>query len=70
MARTKQTARSFRQLRRFHHLINSDKVFGTHRGQAAVQPDPSKDHHGSQEAQTEISSADGSLNAGGFNCGE
>src|ERR1700731_4692382 len=23
-------ARSFRQLRRFHHVINSDKVFGTH----------------------------------------
>jgi hypothetical protein len=22
--------RSFRQLRRFHHVINSDKVFGTH----------------------------------------
>jgi hypothetical protein len=29
-ARTKQKARSFRQLRRFHHVINSDKVFGTH----------------------------------------
>ena len=26
---TKPT-RSFRQLRRFHHVINSDKVFGTH----------------------------------------
>jgi hypothetical protein len=25
-----RAARSFRQLRRFHHLINSDKVFGTH----------------------------------------
>jgi hypothetical protein len=24
-------SRSFRQLRRFHHVINSDKVFGTHR---------------------------------------
>src|SRR5947209_269453 len=24
--------RSFRQLRRFHRVINSDKVFGTHRG--------------------------------------
>jgi SRSO17 transposase len=24
-------ARSFRQLRRFHHVSNSDKVFGTHR---------------------------------------
>src|SRR5437764_5684223 len=27
-----RAARSFRQLRRFHHLINSDKVFGTHKG--------------------------------------
>src|ERR1700682_2945038 len=27
-----RAARSFRQLRRFHHVINSDKVFGTHRG--------------------------------------
>src|SRR5260370_24094790 len=26
-----RAARSFRQLRRFHHFINSDKVFGTHR---------------------------------------
>jgi len=26
-----RAARSFRQLRRFHHGINSDKVFGTHR---------------------------------------
>jgi len=25
-----RTARSFRQLKRFHHVINSDKVFGTH----------------------------------------
>src|SRR5713226_7490135 len=25
-----RTARSFRQLRRFHHFINSDNVFGTH----------------------------------------
>ena len=25
-----RTARSFRQLRRFHHVINADKVFGTH----------------------------------------
>src|ERR1700686_2830690 len=24
-------ARSFRQLRRFHHVINPDSVFGTHR---------------------------------------
>src|ERR1700760_3085810 len=26
-----RTARSFRQLRRFHRFINSDKVFGTHK---------------------------------------
>src|SRR5450631_1375916 len=25
-----RAARSFRQLRRFHHAINSNKVFGTH----------------------------------------
>src|ERR1700730_12929535 len=25
-----RAAQSFRQLRRFHHVINSDKVFGTH----------------------------------------
>src|SRR5580704_11302 len=27
-----RAAQSFRQLRRFHHVINSDKVFGTHSG--------------------------------------
>ena len=27
-----RVARSFGQLRRFHHAINSDKVLGTHRG--------------------------------------
>src|SRR2546429_6939678 len=32
-----RTARSFRQLRRFHHVINSDKVFGTHRVFGIVQ---------------------------------
>jgi pimeloyl-ACP methyl ester carboxylesterase len=31
-----RAARSFRQLSRFHHLINSDKVFGTHNGAAAL----------------------------------
>ena len=30
-ASTKQSSRSFRQLRRFHHVINSNKVFGTHK---------------------------------------
>jgi hypothetical protein len=30
-ARTKRSSRSFSQLRRFHHVINSNKVFGTHR---------------------------------------
>src|ERR1700683_2123452 len=27
-----RAAQSFRQLRRFHHIINPDKVFGTHTG--------------------------------------
>src|SRR6266849_556208 len=31
-----RAARSFRQLRRFHHVINSDKVFGTHSGVKAL----------------------------------
>jgi hypothetical protein len=31
-----RTARSFRQLRRFHHVNNSDKVFGTHTWFAAL----------------------------------
>ncbi|MFY9817670.1 MAG: hypothetical protein WAK36_13420, partial [Pseudolabrys sp.] len=31
-----RAARSFRQLRRFHHVINSDKVFGTHNDAAAL----------------------------------
>src|ERR1700724_3795142 len=31
-----RTARSFRQLRRFHHVITSDRVFGTHKGAPAV----------------------------------
>ena len=29
-----KAARSFRQLRRFLHVINPDKVFGTHKGRA------------------------------------
>src|SRR5467141_4808357 len=32
-----RAARSFRQLRRFHHVINSDKVFGTHREAEALR---------------------------------
>jgi site-specific DNA recombinase len=31
-----RAARSFRQLRRFHHVINSNKVFGTHTGKIAI----------------------------------
>ena len=31
-AKRNRAARSFRQLRWFHHVINSDKVFGTYRG--------------------------------------
>src|SRR5450755_1956345 len=32
-----RAARSFRQLRRFHHAINSNKVFGTHSGLANTE---------------------------------
>jgi hypothetical protein len=32
-----RTVRSFRQLRRFHHVINSDRVFGTHSLRQAVK---------------------------------
>src|SRR5260370_10767286 len=32
-----RAARSFRQLRRFHHVINSDEVFGTHTGVEIVR---------------------------------
>src|SRR5258708_3123220 len=35
--RFNRTARSFRQLRRFHHVINSDKVFGTHSQELATE---------------------------------
>jgi methyl-accepting chemotaxis protein len=31
-----RAARSLRQLRRFHHVINSDKVFGTHRSAQGI----------------------------------
>jgi hypothetical protein len=33
MARTKQSSPIIPPARRFHHVINSDKVFGTHRRQ-------------------------------------
>src|SRR5260370_18709493 len=32
-----RAARSFRQLRRFHHVINSNKVFGTHSRRRATR---------------------------------
>src|SRR5450631_178957 len=32
-----KAARSFRQLRRFHHVINWDKVFGTHSGYVLLE---------------------------------
>src|SRR4249920_3305995 len=35
-----RAARSFRQLRRFHHVINTDKVFGTH---TALAPEDAGD---------------------------
>src|SRR5450631_3510283 len=34
-----RAARSFRQLRRFHHVINSNKVFGTHNGSTDEEQD-------------------------------
>jgi len=34
----RQAHRSFRQLRRFHCVINSDKVFGTHKGHFLALP--------------------------------
>src|ERR1700730_4909076 len=37
-----RAARSFRQLRRFHHGINSDKVFGTHTGAPLATKGPEK----------------------------
>src|ERR1700704_639182 len=38
-----RAARSFRQLRRFHHVINSDDVFGAHnRRPCDVGPDESR----------------------------
>src|SRR3982074_2129029 len=36
-----RAAQSFRQLRRFHHAINSDEVFGTHRA-ARIAPNAEK----------------------------
>src|SRR3982074_597029 len=36
-----RAAQSFRQLRRFHHAINSDEVFGTHRA-ACIAPNAEK----------------------------
>jgi hypothetical protein len=40
-----RAARSFRQLRRFHYVINSDEVFGTHNGgQAELALESLSDH--------------------------
>jgi putative transposase len=47
-----RAARSFRQLRRFHHVINSDKVFGTHTALDARKPQPgSLIHHSDRGVQ-------------------
>src|SRR5258708_3936181 len=35
-----RATRSFRQFKRFHHVINSDKVFGTHTGQETLDQRP------------------------------
>ena len=39
-----RAARSFRQLKRFHHVINSDKVFGTHNDTRAGRSLPDRPH--------------------------
>src|SRR6202050_3391122 len=51
------TARSFRQLRRFHHGINSDKVFGMHNREDAVYWLPAwrDEYETTTDPQTEVS---------------
>src|SRR6267143_1390800 len=59
-----RAARSFRQLRRFHHVINSDKVFGTHKGSGhIVQVTTSLIDH----ANSNVPSVLASLTKGGLN---
>src|SRR5450631_4113700 len=54
-----RAARSFRQLRRFHHAINSNKVFGTHTGRP-VQFEISEQSRNSVEAWLPTPRATGS----------
>src|SRR5450631_1534400 len=45
-------ARSFRQLRRFHHGFNSDKVFGTHNSpECDARGAPSRSHNNHRAAE-------------------
>jgi hypothetical protein len=48
MARTNREVRSFRQLGRFHRVINTDGVFGTHSGRVQDMELQSKMDRGSR----------------------
>src|SRR5258708_11916492 len=48
-----RAARSFRQLSRFDHFINSDRVFSTHNGRSRLASDRS-DHALSEEPQFDV----------------
>src|SRR6266478_8420539 len=58
-----RAARSFRQLRRFHHVINSDKVFGTHNRILSFKPQLRLEWRG-QDRQNETEQPDHSANLG------
>src|SRR6266403_422326 len=58
-----RTARSFRQLRRFHHVINSDKVFGTHNRVLSFKPQLRLECRG-QDGQNETEQPDHSASLG------
>src|ERR1035438_10283989 len=57
-----RAARSFRQLGRFHHVINSNKVFGTHTG--ATTPCSSSNNPRYGHMKTAVTCA-ASIGAGG-----
>src|SRR6266403_5147976 len=58
-----RTARSFRQLRRFHHVINSDKVFGTHNRVLSFKPQLRPERRG-QHGQNETEQPEHSTSLG------
>src|SRR5258705_7481408 len=64
-----RAVRSFRQLRRFHHVINSDKVFGTHTcpaGDLGQQPQRESPRPGRlQSEKLTMAKASGSSSARG-----